>query len=84
MKTKKPAKTSTCTLHTPESIGIGKTLKHAFKDARKPVECRVVKTGFSHKGTVYKSLGEAAKAASGQTWNGMLFWGLAEFPKHKK
>lgn len=70
--------------HTPRSIGLGKILMHKYRDKRKPVKCTVVKDGFSTGGKIYSSLGEAAKAVSGQAWNGMLFWGLAPFPEHKK
>ena len=38
----------------------------------------VLDGGFELDGTVYGSLSEAAKAATGSHWNGRLFWGLVE------
>jgi hypothetical protein len=34
--------------------------------------------GFELAGQVYKSLTEAARAATGAAWNGRLFWGLSK------
>ncbi len=71
--------------HTPKSIGIGRVLTHQFRGANPHVvKCTVVEEGFKVGRVVYTSLGAAAKAASGQQWNGVLFWGLAPFPKHRK
>ena len=43
----------------------------------------VLKEGFEHDGTVYRSLTAAAYAITNTHWNGMLFFGLTR-PKRRK
>lgn len=42
------------------------------------LQLRVLDGGFELKGVTYKSLSEAARAATGARWNGPLFWGLTK------
>lgn len=79
----KPAKGSKRSKRTPEDVGIGRVLHHKMRDGAVH-ECQVVAEGFKVGDKVYDSLGAAALGASGQQWNGDLFWGLKPYPKHKK
>jgi hypothetical protein len=40
------------------------------------IHVRVLRNGFDHEGTVYRSLSAVARAITGAHWNGYLFFGL--------
>lgn len=40
------------------------------------IQVRVLRNGFDHEGTVYRSLSAVAQAITGAHWNGYLFFGL--------
>ena len=46
--------------------------------ARRRYEIEVSDSGFHHKGAVYRSLPEVARAITGTRWNGLRFFGLRQ------
>lgn len=57
----------------------GTILKRVYQGTEHQVT--VLREGFEHQGTVYRSLTAAAFAITGTHWNGMLFFGLAKTRK---
>ena len=62
--------------------GPGTVLTRTYRGTR--VTVKVLKDGFEHDGTVYRSLSAVAKAVTGTHWNGHLFFGLKQHPTNKK
>ena len=58
--------------------GPGTVLTRTYRGTR--VSVKVLKDGFGHDGTVYRSLSAVAKAVTGTHWNGHLFFGLEQTP----
>ncbi len=55
---------------------VGTTLVRNWRDQEIRVEVRA--NGFEWDGTLYRSLSAVAKAITGSTWNGRLFFGLTK------
>lgn len=80
--------------YTPESIGIGKVMKHGMRvppHAGKIAECKATAKGFRVHMVdgkrrddlgLHATLGEAARA-TGQNANGATFWRVKPYPAHK-
>lgn len=62
--------------------GPGTVLTRTYRGTR--VSVKVLKDGFEHDGTVYRSLSAVAKAVTGTHWNGHLFFGLKQTTTNKK
>ena len=56
------------------TLSVGTTITREWHGST--LEVRVVEGGYEFRGVVYKSLSAAAKAITGQHWNGRLFFGL--------
>ena len=54
--------------------GPGTVLTRTYRGSR--VSVTVLREGFEHDGTVYRSLSAVARAVTGTHWNGHLFFGL--------
>ena len=63
------------------TLAVGTTLTRTWHG--QTIEVRAVENGFEWNGCVYKSLSAAAKAITGQHWNGPLFFGLVARKKEK-
>ena len=55
---------------------VGTTITKEYKG--KTLRVRVLKRGFEYEGDEFRSLSAVAKEITGSTWNGFLFFGLAE------
>ena len=54
----------------------GTLLRREFRG--KPVVVKVLVAGFEHDGRIFGSLSSIAKEATGSSWNGFVFFGLAK------
>jgi hypothetical protein len=58
----------------PRLPAVGTTLTRTFNG--KDYEVEILDDGFRHDGKTWRSLSAIAKAISGTSWNGFLFWNL--------
>lgn len=58
-----------------DDLRVGQILVRVYRGRR--IEVRVVEGGFELDGVVHRSLSAAARAITGASWNGRLFFGLA-------
>jgi hypothetical protein len=73
-----PAKDATPRPRDPRLPAPGTTLTRTFNGKELKVE--VLDAGFRHDGKVWRSLSAIAKAVSGTSWNGFLFFNLQKRP----
>ena len=58
---------------------VGSLLTKTYKG--KKLHVKVTEEGFEYDGKRYRSLSGIARAVTGATWNGFLFFGLTPRPK---
>jgi hypothetical protein len=77
-----PERTRTAAVHVPQDKRVplpGAVLTRDYKG--KTVIVTVLRAGFEHEGTVYRSLSAVARAITGTHWNGYHFFGLLKDDK---
>jgi hypothetical protein len=60
--------------HDPRIPPVGSVLRRRHRD--RVIEVKVTRTGFTWEGRAYRSLSRIAREATGQRWNGLLWFGF--------